>query len=56
VEAGVDAGDSEAWWDVPPAATSRDEGVRTAREAYERTVVRRTVVRWPDGGREAEKT
>jgi 3D-(3,5/4)-trihydroxycyclohexane-1,2-dione acylhydrolase (decyclizing) len=56
VHAAVDAGDPEAWWDVPPAATSNDEGVRAAREAYERTVVRRTVVRWPDGGRETETT
>jgi 3D-(3,5/4)-trihydroxycyclohexane-1,2-dione acylhydrolase (decyclizing) len=56
VEAGVDAGDAEAWWDVPPAATSSDEGVRTARDAYERTVVRRTVVRWPEDGRAAETT
>lgn len=54
VESGVDVGDPEAWWDVPPAATSSDEGVRAAREAYERTVVHRTVVRWPNGGRETE--
>ena len=28
--------DSESWWDVPVAEVSDDDGVRAARETYER--------------------
>jgi 3D-(3,5/4)-trihydroxycyclohexane-1,2-dione acylhydrolase (decyclizing) len=30
----------EGWWDVPPAATSTQDGVRSARERYEQDVAR----------------
>jgi 3D-(3,5/4)-trihydroxycyclohexane-1,2-dione acylhydrolase (decyclizing) len=30
----------EGWWDVPPAATSTQDGVRSARERYDEAVTR----------------